>query len=386
MKRIGLVKKKFLTRERIYLIVDYLLRHEKQSKWTKNIRREWREFYADLHHNVELLYWELQHKEFSYGDFIRFSRVEKGKKREIYASHPRDQIVDQLLTDCLEYVFLQKKHIVAPTCYGSIKGKGQHAMRSKIIRLVKGRKDLYVGICDTKQYYPTMSHDILFDMCRRHIKDEWLLWLSEITIRRMEGGKGLALGSPSSNILGHVYHTELDWRIILDYKVRRYYRFCDNKFVVHKDVQYVHTIMRALRDGIEQLGQRMKSDWRVVHCKDERFECLGSMINSHGARMHSKTRRSAESIMRHNILLQDPTQAMRSWSGIRGTLDSLTVSNLLDYWKDRYEEFFRLVGAGLALEKQMKQSRRWHKKLGKILSTCPDMRSEENKLKYPLAA
>ncbi|MGM9697091.1 MAG: hypothetical protein ACI3Y0_00385 [Prevotella sp.] len=386
MKRIGLVKKKFLTRERIYLIVDYLLRHEKQRKWTKSIRREWREFYADLHRNVERIYWELQHKEFRYGDFICFDRVEKGKLRKIYASHPADQIVDQLLTDCLEYVFLQKKRIVAPTCYGSLRGKGQHAMRRKMIQLVKGRKDLYVGVCDTKKYYPTMSHDILFDMCRRHIKDEWLLWLSDITIRRMEGGKGLALGSPSSNILGHVYHAELDWRIILGYKVRRYYRFCDNKFVVHKDVQYVHTIMRALRDGIEQLGQTMKQDWRVVHCKDERFECLGSMINSHGARMQSKTRRSAEAIMRRNILLKDPTLAMRSWSGIRGALDSLSVSNLLDYWKDRHAEFFRLVGSGLSLEKQMKHRRRWHKKLQKILQTCPDMRSEENKLKYPLAA
>ena len=385
MKKIGLVKKKFLTRERIYLIVDYLLRHEKQGKWTRSIRNEWTEFMKDVDRNVDRLLWELQHEEFAYGDFICFDRIEKGKLRKIYASHPVDQIVDQLLTDCLYHVLCEVKHIIPPTCYGSIPGKGQHAMRKKIIQLVHGRKDLYVGICDTRQYYPTMVHDQLYKMCEKHIKDTWLLWLCKITIYRMKGGKGLALGSPSSNLLGHLYHSELDWKIILGYKVRRYYRFCDNKFVIHKNASYVHTIMRALRDGIEELGQEMKSDWRVVQCKDERFECLGSMINSHGANMQRKTRRSAEHIMEENIRRQDPTTAMRSWSGIRGTFDSLSMTNLLLTWQDKYAEFFRLVSVGLRQEKEKKRRRRWHKKLGKILAECPDMRSEENKLKYPMA-
>ena len=386
MKRVGLVKKKFLTRERVYLIIDYLLRHEKQTKWTRCIRNEWRDFMKDVDRNVDKLLWQLRHEEYVYGDFICFDRAEKGKLRKIYASHPIDQIVDQLLTDCLDYVLCKQNHVIAPTCYGSIKGKGQHAMRKRIIRLVHGRKDLYVGICDTKQYYPTMIHNLLYSMCEKHIKDKWLLWLCKITICRMKGGRGLALGSPSSNLLGHLYHAELDWKIILEYKVRRYYRFCDNKFVIHKDVNYVHTVMRVLRDGIDSLGQEMKKDWRVVQCRNERFECLGSMINSHGAHLHRKTRRSAERIMRDNIIRQDPTRAMRSWSGIRGTFHSLSVSNLLRTWQDQYGEFFRLVAAGARLEAEQKRRRRWHKKLANILSTCPDMRNEFNKQKYPLSA
>ena len=385
MKKVGLVKKKFLTRERLYLIVDYLLRHEKQKKWTRSIRKEWTEFMKDVDRNIDKLLWALKHEEFEYGDFICFDRIEKGKLRKIFASHPVDQIVDQLLTDCLDYVLCEKKQVIAPTCYGSIRGKGQHAMRKKIIQLVRGRKDLYVGICDTKQYYPTMVHDLLYKMCEKHIKDSWLLWLCKITIYRMNGGKGLALGSPSSNLLGHLYHSELDWKIILGYKVRRYYRFCDNKFVIHKDVAYAHTVIRALKDGIEALGQEMKRDWRVVQCKDERFECLGSMVNSHGAYMQRKTRRNAERIMKENIRRQDPAMAMRSWSGIRGTFDSLSMTNLLLTWQDKYAESFRLVNAGLRHEKEKKRRRRWHKKLGKILAECPDMRSEENKCKYPIA-
>ena len=104
MKKVGLVKKKFLTRERLYLIVDYLLRHEKQKKWTRSIRKEWTEFMKDVDRNIDKLLWALKHEEFEYGDFICFDRIEKGKLRKIFASHPVDQIVDQLLTDCLDYV------------------------------------------------------------------------------------------------------------------------------------------------------------------------------------------------------------------------------------------------------------------------------------------
>lgn len=386
MRKIGLVKKKYLTRERIYLIIDYLLRHEKQHKWTRGIRNEWTAFMEDVDRNVDILLWQLSHEEYEYGDFIEFNRIERGKLRKIFASHPVDQIVDQLLTDCLYYVFLDKKHIVPANCYGSIPGKGQHEMRRKIIRLVKGSKNLIAGIGDTKQYYPTMLHDLLYSMCERHIKDKWLLWLCKITIYRMKGGRGLALGSPSSNIFGHLYHSELDWLIILGYKVRRYYRFCDNKFIIHKDVHYVHTVMRALKEGIEKLGQQMKSDWRVVNCTDERFDCLGSMVNSHGARMHRKTRRSAEQHMKVCIEQGDPIMALRTWSGIRGTFNSLSINNLLRYWRDRYEDFFLLVKEGRRIERRNARRRKWHKKLNKILISCPDCRSDENKRKYPLAA
>ena len=57
MKKVGLVKKKFLTRERLYLIVDYLLRHEKQGKWTRSIRNERTEFMKDVDRNVDKLLW-----------------------------------------------------------------------------------------------------------------------------------------------------------------------------------------------------------------------------------------------------------------------------------------------------------------------------------------
>jgi len=42
-KKVGLVRKKMLTRERILLIVEYLNRPEKQKEWTNEIRAAWRD-------------------------------------------------------------------------------------------------------------------------------------------------------------------------------------------------------------------------------------------------------------------------------------------------------------------------------------------------------
>ena len=50
-KKVGMVRKKFLTRERILLIVEYLNKPEKQKKWTDEIRAAWHEWLASEEEN-----------------------------------------------------------------------------------------------------------------------------------------------------------------------------------------------------------------------------------------------------------------------------------------------------------------------------------------------
>lgn len=380
-KKIGKIRKQFLTRERLYLIVEYLNRPSAVKNWTNCMVQQWKEFLGNLDENIMRLYYELRYQVWNPKPFIIFKRVENGKVRIIYASFPIEQIVDNLYTDCLNYVFLEKKRIVPANCYGSIKGKGQHELRSLIIKRVKHRTDLFVGVSDTSKYYPTMDHWIMFNTLCHHIKDKWLLWLSRININRM-GDIGMALGLPSSNPLGHVYHAFLDWYILLTCKVRRYYRFCDDKFVIHKDVNYLHTIMRTIRDGVEKMNQHIKKNWRVINCTNERFECLGALINSHNARLRPSSRRRVEHMMSVRIKEDDPIKAYRSWSGVLGSLKGLDVSNLINYWHRRFEEFFELIHYAKEMLYYNRKQKKWHNKLHTILTCAPDMRSEQYKKIY----
>lgn len=382
-KRIGQIRKKFLTRERLLLIVNYLSRSEKQNNWTDAQRKRWSEFLSDADNRVDRLCIALRYQVWEPQPFIIFSKKEGKKTRVIYESEPEDLVVDTLLTDCLNYVFFESKHIIPESCYGSIKGKGQHELRERIIRLVHGRSDLYAYSGDTRKYYPTIDQEILMNAFRQHIKDKWLLWLCEQCVKRIEGGKGIALGLPSSNPVGHIYHAMLDWYVILTLKVRRYYRFCDDKWMIHRDSNYLHTVAREICEvSASEMQQEIKNTWRVLNCKEERFECLGAMVNSHGARLRTFTRRRMEKHIKTVIRKRDPMVALQTWGGLKGAMRNCNVSNLIAYWHDRYPEFFDLVRWAHQILGTNRVRKRRHAKLEKILTTCPDMRSAENKARY----
>lgn len=381
----GNVRKKMLTRERILLIVEYLNRPEKQKEWTNEIRAAWCDWLGDLDNNVTRLYYQLRYMVWKPRAFIIFDKKENNKHRVIYASKPEELIVDVLYFDCLQYVFMEKKRIIPANSYGSIKGKGQHDMRREIIKKVRHRADLFVGTGDTAKFYPTANHEIILKILAQHIKDKWLLWLSEVNLKRM-GKIGMALGLPSSNVLGHVYHAAIDWQLLLAYKIRRYYRFCDDKYMIHKDVNYLHTAMRALRDGVENdMKQRLKPNWRVLNVEKERFECLGAMINSRRAWLRKVSRKRVETMMKKRIRAGwNPEAAMRSWAGVTGSLRDLDVTNLISYWKRNYTEFFDMLEVARAEVKKRRRQKAWHNKLEKIIKNAPDLRSPENKKLYPL--
>lgn len=369
-KKIGMLRKKFLTRERLLLIVEYLCRQEKRKKWTPCMRREWDRFLADMEGNVDRLWYELRYRTYVPGPFNVFKKKEGQKMRVIYSSYPREQIVDQLLSDILEYVMTQRMKLIPSHCYGSIKGKGQHELRRIIIRKVKGKKGMKVLTADTAKYYPTMNHDYLELCIRSRVKDEWVVWLFMLTVGRMDG-KGVALGLPSSNYIGHLNHLDTDWMMISEYGFRNYFRFCDDKYIVHTSSSYLHTGARVMRDMVERTGQHIKPDWRVTGCDEQYFECLGAIVNSHGARLKPYCRRRIERRMK-TIAASEyiPFVAMKAWAGFKGSFDGLRVSNLIRFWKDRYPGFFRAVESDYALCRNVRKQNRLRRKRIKELAAA----------------
>lgn len=383
-KRIGMVRKRFLTRERLMLIVEYLIRPEKQRNWTASQQKRWQIFLSDYESNIDRIYYQLRYQVWKPQPFIIFDKQEGKKMRHIYESYPESLIVDSLFLDCLNYVFFEKKQIIPENCYGSIKGKGQHELRGRIIKLVRGRRDLYGYSGDTSKYYPTMDQQVLMNTLKEHIKDRWLLWLCGVCIHRIEGMQGIALGLPSSNPIGHIYHAILDWYIVLTLKVRRYFRFCDDKWAFPRDVNYLHTVAREISGHTDNdLSQNIKQSWRVFHCQEQRFECLGAVINSHGGRLKSYNRRRIERKIKRAIQKHNPLQAMQTWGGIKGGLKSLSVSNLIRYWKEVYPEFFHLIRWQKRIFAKRRKFNRRHKKLEKILTKAKDCRSIKNQKLYP---
>ena len=346
MKKIGRLKSKFLSKESIEEGITYLTRVAKRNKWTPKMNENWDKVLSRRAEVVDEIYGALNSKTYVFHPFTIFVRYEKTKRRVIYASRPEDQIVDYILDNCLKYVFMEKKKIIHKNAYGSIKGRGQHELRKKVIDKVHNKKHIYVACCDTRQYYPTIKHDVMMKYLRQHIKDEWCLWLCEATISRMPGNSGMALGLATSNILGHVYHAAIDWTMTVEYGMKDYYRFCDDKIMISRDKNYLHGMVRVLRSLIEDVGQTMKHNWAVVRCDEARFEFLGALINSRNAILKSSARRRIERRFKKEqkkefILERDWARPMMTWAGIRGGLRDVEVRNLIRHWVlKQYPEFF----------------------------------------------
>ena len=380
MKKIGNIRKVFLTRERIMLCIEDLTRAAKQRKWSSSMRQKWMLFLQHYDQNVNEIYYELRYQTWKADGFNIFYKNERGKLREIYASNPKDQVIDALLTDCLKYVFIERKKCFHPNAYGSIPGRGQHKLRMLIAKKVMHRTDLYVLTADTKKFYPTINHDKMMQHCRMHIKCEWLLWMIEKTIKRI-GSVGIALGLSSSNILGHVYHSEIDWKIAINYKVRRYYRFCDDKYVIHRDKNYLHTIARELNKLTEDNCQIIKRTWCITSSLRSSFQCLGARISSSRTRLLTKGRRRIERIMKGN---KEGEDLIRSWSGVMGGLKGMNLINLFNFWKNEYREFFDRLRCSRAASIAMREYRKWYSKMEIILQQAEDCRCEVNRRLYPI--
>ena len=143
MRKVGQIRRMYLTRERILLIIEELTKGARQTKWTNATRRRWQPIMDDPLTYADNLYYKLRYKVWQPAPFCIFYRKEGKKVRKIYSSYPEELIVDTLLSDCLEYVFMEKKKIIPSNSYGSIKGKGQHELRRRIFKSVRGRKDIY---------------------------------------------------------------------------------------------------------------------------------------------------------------------------------------------------------------------------------------------------
>ena len=92
--------------------------------------------------------------------------------------------------------------------YACRKGKGQHRGSTKCAEYV--RKNKYCLKCDIKKFYPSINHDILFNIIKKKIKCKKTLNLLHDIIYSIEGETNTPIGNYTSQWFGNLYLNELD--------------------------------------------------------------------------------------------------------------------------------------------------------------------------------
>ena len=187
----------------------------------------------------------------------------KPKHREIFAADFRDRVVHHFLVEYLERIF---EPIFIHDSYACRKDRGTHAAVKRLQKFTRritanGRTRAYYLQLDIKDFFPSISKEILFELISRKVSDPNILWLTKQVIfwdctrsyvvrgeksllDRIPGHKslfgknnerGLPIGNFTSQFFANVYLNELDQFVKHTLKARCYLRYVDDFVILSKD-------------------------------------------------------------------------------------------------------------------------------------------------------
>lgn len=224
-------------------------RARKGKTWQRQVRM----FDSDADENLKKIQQMLANKAFRASRY-RTKRIHEPKERVIYiVPFSPDRIVHHALMNVLEPIY---KPMFIHDSYACIEGKGLHAGSQRTMEFVRAKK--YCLKCDISKFFPSMKHDIIFNIIKRKIKCKDTLGLIKVIIYGLGGGRNVPIGNYTSQWFGNIYLNELDQRVKHVYKVKHYIRYCDDFLFFHDDKNELRKIAKDVKTFLdERLGLKM---------------------------------------------------------------------------------------------------------------------------------
>lgn len=226
---------------------EHIYNAYRQAKKGKRYRYEALDFIKDLEVNIITLQNELIWNLYQPMPLRQFYVFEP-KKRLISAPTFRDRIVHHSLVSVIEPIF--ERRFVKET-FACMVGRGTHAAMQHVVRCSRIAKrkwgDYYVLKCDIHKFFPSVNHEILKKFIRRTIRDKKLLNLIDIIIDSYESeGRGIPIGSLTSQLFANIKLDPLDHFIKDDNGIKLYARYMDDFIIIHHDKEYLKTLWKKI--------------------------------------------------------------------------------------------------------------------------------------------
>ncbi len=268
MKRYGDLFEKLYSYENLELAYKNARKGKTHYKEVKEIDKCPDEYLIQLQN---MLMW----KNYKTSSYQVFTKVDKGKEREIYKlPFFPDRIMHHALANIIEPILCNS--LINDT-YASIKGKGVHYGLKRIKKALRDTDNTkYCLKLDIKKYYPSINHEILKKLIRKKFKDKDLLWLMDEIIDSISEGEGLPIGNYLSQIWGAFYLSYFEHWLKHEKKIKYLFVYCDDIVVFHKDKSFLHKLIREI-DGYlsKELNLQVKNNWQVFPTDIRGVDFLG---------------------------------------------------------------------------------------------------------------
>lgn len=214
----------------------------------------------------------LKNRTFQNAPYKRFTRVERGKEREIFKlPYYPDRIVHHCAMNVLEPIWA--KTFIRDT-YASMPGRGVHdGMRRMQAFLEDVEGTRYCLKLDVRKFYPSIDHDILKQIIRKSIKCPGTLWLLDQVI---DSAPGVPIGNYLSQYFANLYLAYFDHWAKEILGARYYQRYCDDIVILHKDKSVLHGWIRQIQAYLgRELTLTVKPNWQVFPTRTRGVDFLG---------------------------------------------------------------------------------------------------------------
>ena len=235
MKRYKNLWDKFISMENLELAAKKAVRSKKNKPETKLFLKNKKEFLAKLQQM-------LIDGKFNTSNY-KIRRIFEPKERLIYILplYP-DHIVHHALINILGPIW---QSTFIHDSYACIPGRGLHSASMAIMQFV--RRNKYVLQCDIRKFYPSINHDVMFDIIKKKIADKRLLSVLHNIIWSCGGETNLPIGNLTSQWMGNVYMNELDHFVKEKLRCRDYIRYCDDFCLFANDKETLHKYEQKLK-------------------------------------------------------------------------------------------------------------------------------------------
>lgn len=214
-------------------------------------------FYFDMEKELLRLREELLNKTYKPRPLRKF-QIREPKPREIGASDFRDRVVHHALCNVIEPI-LERSFI--HHSYACRIGKGTH--RAVKQAQIFSRRHSYFLKCDIRKYFASIDHGILKEMLAGKFKDADLIWLLNTIIDSAESeevGKGVPIGSLTSQHFANRYLDKLDHYIKDTMRVKSYLRYMDDFILFGDEKADLHSLHSCI---VKFLSHELKLELKV---------------------------------------------------------------------------------------------------------------------------
>lgn len=249
MKRVGHLFDQIPDRDNLRLAFHKALRG-------KRSRGDAREFARNLDGNLDDLAAGLRAGTVPGGRFQQFV-IHDPKERIITAPCFAERVLHHAIMNVCEP---HLERWLIPDTYACRRGKGRVAALQRA-RHFAGRFARFLQL-DVRHYFDSVPHDRLLERLARRFKDRRLLALLERIVRGFRGalGRGLPIGSLTSQHLANFYLGWLDRFVKERLGVRGYVRYMDDMALWAHDPGELKAALAACREFLDrELGLELKA-------------------------------------------------------------------------------------------------------------------------------